>query len=525
MRKGLALLAAMLVLVAACGSAAPAGGQTTTAPAGPTKGGDLVVVTGHEPQTLDHHLATGVYDGYMSFTLSNGLVRTKPDGTIEPALAERWEIPDPMTYIFHLRKGVTFHDGTKVDAAAVKFNFDRLFDPATKSSRAQPRLGALKNVTVIDDSTVKVTTKFPFGPFLGSLAIEPIAVIESPDAMKKAGVADYGTRPVGSGAFIFQEWVQGDRVVFKANDKYWGGRPNIDTLTFKIVKDPSTRLSLLQTGAAHFAVELNPPDFINLQSSKEIQTTAAPFDNTLFIEMSNIQAPFDNPLVRQAVCYAIDKEAIRKTVLQGLAKDGYGILPTTTWAKNTEAERYSYNEAKAKDLLNRAGLPNGFTTTFWHPTGRYSGDAQVAQAVQGYLRKVGIQAELKTGDLTSWASAMRGTAPDKPGAPMYMRGWGVSGDPDSQIYVLYHSKNWGLAGNYARYKNTKVDDLLEKARLETTQEARKNLYKEAEAQITKDAAACTLYDNVRLLAYTKKLHDVRIGPLEYQFFETAWLDR
>ena len=520
MRESTAFLVAVIFLVS-CAGGAP-GGDSPGA-SGPIKGGDLVVVTGHEPQTLDHHLATGVYDGYMSFTLADGLVRIKPDGQIEAGLAERWEQPDSTTYIFHLRKGMTFHDGTKVDAAAVKYNLDRLFDPATKSARAQPRLGALKDVSVVDDATVKITTKFPFGPFLAALGIEAIAVIESPTAMQAAGVANYGTKPIGAGAFIFQEWVQGDRVVFKANDAYWGGRPNVDTLTFKVVKDPATRLSLLQTGAAHFAVELNPPDFVNLGTSADIATIAAPFDNTLFIEMSNISEPFDDPLVRQAVCYAIDKAAIQKTVLQGLAKDGYGILPTTTWAKNTSVNRFIYDQAKAKELLSKAGFPSGFTTQMWHPTGRYSGDTQVAQAVQGYLRQVGILVELKTGDLTSWASAMRGPAPDKPGAVMYMRGWGVSGDPDSQIYVLYHSKNWGLAGNYARYKNPTVDRLLDDARVETSQDKRAKLYQDAEKMITDDMPACTLYDNVRLLAHTKKLHQARVGPGEYQFFEKAWL--
>ena len=188
-------------------------------------------------------------------------------------------------------------------------------------------------------------------------------------------------------------------------------------------------------------------------------------------------------------------------------------------------EKYAYNPERAKQLLAQAGLAQGFRTTFWHSTGRYSGDTVVAQAIQGYLRQVGIEAELRTGDLSAWASAMRGTAPDKPTAPMYLRGWGVRGDPDDHIFVLYHSKNWGIAGNYARYSNAEVDRLLEEAQRGVSRENRKPLYQQAEEIITREAPVCALYDNVRLLAYSKKLRDAQIGPREYQFFDKAWLDQ
>jgi peptide/nickel transport system substrate-binding protein len=522
MKRTLVISIALAVAVAACAQTTPTAPGAST---GPARGGAVVLVTGHEPQTLDPHFATGVYDGYISFMLADPLIKLKPGGILVPGLAESWERPDPTTYVLRLRKNVTFQDGTPFNADAVKYNFDRLFDPATKAPRAKADLGMLKEVVVVDPYTVKMTTTFPYGPFLATIAGRPLAVIESPTALRAAGVANYGTKPVGAGPFILKEWVQGDRLVLVANDNYWAGRPYIDSLTLQVVKDPATRLSMLQTGAAQFNVELNPADFAGVKQSTEFEAQAAPFDNTLFLEMSNVQKPFDDPRVRQAVCYAIDKQAIIKSVLLGLPQPGSGVFPATTWAKNANVEKYSYDPQKAKQLLTEAGYANGFTTTFWHPSGRYSGDSQVAQAVQGYLRQVGITANLKTGDLTAWANAMRGSAPDKPDAPLYMRGWGVSGDPDSQINVLYNSSNWGIAGNYARYKNPKVDSLVVAAQRETDQSARAMIYQQAEALITSDAPLCTLYENVRLLAWTKKLHDVQVGPGEYQFFDRAWLGR
>lgn len=490
----------------------------------PVQGGTLVVVTGHEPQTLDHHLATGVYDAYMTYMVAEGLVTLNKDGTISPALAISWTQPDPQTYDFELRQGVTFHDGTPFNAEAVKYNFDRLFDEATQSPRASSRLGMVESVEVVDEYHVRIRTKYPFAPFLANLGAHGITAIESPAAMEAAGLADYGTQPVGTGPFRLVEWVQGSHLIFEANDDYWDGRPYLDRVEFRIVRDPSTRAVLLRTGEAHFAVEVAPTEFESLDAEPNITAEVVPLENSIFFEMSNIQEPFDDPRVRQAACYAIDAPAIVQSVLLGYGEANPGVLAASSWAHDASIEGYPYDPERARQLLAEAGYPDGFTTVFWHSTGRFPGDVQVAQAIQAFLMQVGIRAELRTGDLTAWAGAMRGEAPDRPGAPMYLRSWGITGDPESQITVLYHSKNWGLSGNYARYRNERVDELLDMADESLDQAQRAELYKEAERIITEEAPLCKLYDFVRLVAYTDDLHGVIYGTSEYQFFHKAWLD-
>src|SRR5262249_8135687 len=150
-----------VLVVSGCAPAAPPSRSAEVAPV--KTGGNVVVVTGHEPQTFDHHLATGVYDNYVTYILTEGLLKMNADGGLAPALAESWEQPDATTYVFHLRQGVSFQDGTPFNAEAVKYNFDRLVDPRTKSPRATARMGMLDRVEVVDSATVRMTTRFPYG--------------------------------------------------------------------------------------------------------------------------------------------------------------------------------------------------------------------------------------------------------------------------------------------------------------------------------------------------------------------------
>lgn len=481
-------------------------------------------MTGNEPQSFDPHLGTNAYDRLMQWTIAESLVTMDPDGTIVPALAVSWEQPDPQTWVFDLREGVTFHDGTTFNAEAVQYNFERFFDPDTNAPRADSDFPLLDEVQVVDEFTVEITTTAPWPAFLTSLAYEPGGHFHSPAAMEAAGVAEYGTQPVGTGPFEFEEWVQGSHVALVANEEYWGGRPNLDRVTYQVVGEAATRVTLLQTGEAHFDTTVPLTRVAELEDDADIELVSAPTNQVNFVEMSNIQEPFDDPRVRQAVCYALDREAIVDSILFGIPPLNYGVLQGNSWAKDSDVERYEHDPERARELLAEAGYPDGFEITFWHPTERYTGDVAIATAIQAQLSEVGISAQLMTGDITAWASAMRGTAPEEPDATIYFRGQGgVPGDPSS-IFALYHSDYWGVTGNYSRYSNPDVDALLNEAQTLVDQDDRADLYQEAEAIVTGEAPLCMLYEEVRTVAHSAALHDVVVGPGEIQLFHRAWLD-
>jgi peptide/nickel transport system substrate-binding protein len=460
-------------------------------------GGDILVVALEaEPTSLDPHQVTDYNSLRATMPMFETLTQFAPGTTeIIPGLAESWETsPDGLTYTFHLRKDVTFHDGTPLTAEAVKFNIERQIDPhhpyhdTGVFAYAEFTFGMVESVTVVDDHTVQIRLKYTFAPFLRNMAMASAAII-SPAAIKKYG-ADIAINPVGTGPFRFKEWVPGVRIVLERNDAYWGEPATLKGLVFRPIVNPQSRLAALEAGEVDFIVNPPPEDVERLRSDPRFKVVAELGQHTWWVALNCQRPPFDSVLVRQAVHYAIDKKAIVEGVLRNTGIVAINPLPPNVWSYTEDVKIYDYNPQLAKQLLAQAGYPNGFTVEFWVPESG-SGMQQpveMATAIQAYLAQVGITAKIQTWEWGTYLDKV--FQPDySQVAEMHEMSWIMdNGDPDDFLYILLSGEQWPPAGfNDAFYKNEKVDRLLAQARRELDQEKRKSLYIEAQKLICEDS--------------------------------------
>ncbi|HXX40139.1 MAG TPA: ABC transporter substrate-binding protein, partial [bacterium] len=297
----------------------------------------------------------GVYDGLVGFTR---------DMKLRPELATSWEASaDAKTFTFHLRPNVKFHDGTPLNAAAVKLNFDRVLDPANRLIR-RSLFEPISTVDAVNDTTVRFNLKAPFGAWLYTLA-HPAGRIISPAAIGKGG--DFVARNmVGSGPFRFVSWTPGQQVVLERNPEFWQGGPQVDRLIIKPVPEDASRVAMLLSGDAQF---VHPVPNVQADAVSRARNV------TLQKQWSNVQQdaqmhcqhePFRNPLVRQALNYAIDKQALVRVILGGLGRVmDSPVASVITGYSVVQAGGWPYDVAKAKTLLAQAGFPKGFETTMW----------------------------------------------------------------------------------------------------------------------------------------------------------------
>lgn len=503
------VLAVAVFITAAAVSAGPAWAETK-----------VVFTAGADFKSLDPAMhPSGTFDGLVQVAPYDTLVYQAPDGKIEPSLATSWKFKSPTLIEFKLRKGVKYHDGTPFKAADVKFNLERTIN--MKRSRWKTFITMIKGVKVIDDSTIEMELKFPFGPILTNLAI-PVASIASPTAIKKYG-KDFRRHPVGTGPFILEKWVPGEYARFKANPNYWGGKPKIDVLEFRPIPEASTRVLQLRAGEVQLAMFLPPSQLSDVEKDPKLEVLKNPLFRVIYVGMNNKIKPFDNPLVRQAINYAVDTKTIVEKVMLGIGTPTRGPHGPAIWSYDPKFESmgYSYNPEKAKELLKKAGYPNGFEIDFWHPSGKYTADKVAAEAIQDQLAKVGIRARLRTGGWGLVAPTIRNGK-----APIYFYGWGaMSGDPDMIFFNKFHSKNHGRKGNYSRYSNPEVDKLVEAARQELDSKKRKQMYDNLAKMVLHDAPWLFFKQEVMLVGKSKKLKGVIFHPSERIYFHKAYLEK
>ncbi len=508
-----ALLMIVALLTGACAQpapspAAPAAQQPVQPaaeapkPAEPPKPSILVYGQGGDAVMLDPANVTDGFSLKITRQIYDTLVEFKDD-TFElvPALATEWSVSDDgKEWTFKLRQGVKFHDGTPWNAEAAKFNFDRWM--YTKNpyhigafeywksmwggykDQGDGDKSTITDVSVVDEYTIKITLTKPVAPFLLNIAM-PAFAFASPEAIKKAGDT-YGTPgggAVGTGPFIFKEWIKDDRVTLVANPDYFMGKPGVDQVVVRAIKDNSARLAALKAGEIMVADNLGPDDIAPIKADANLKVVMRPAFNIAYLAFNNETPPFDNVKVRQAFAHAINKQAIVDGLYGGTAIVANQFMPPSiALGYHRELkEAYPYDPERAKQLLAEAGFPNGLETDFWYmPVSRpyYPTPQKVAEAMAADLAQVGIKANLKTQD---WSAYLADRGQGK--LPVYMLGWtGDNGDPDNFLYVFFGKKTPG----YGNYGNTEVHRILAEAQANTDPAVREKLYWKAAELIQAD---------------------------------------
>jgi ABC-type transport system substrate-binding protein len=489
----------------------------------PVAGGALTFAAGADPDSLDPQNTQSNPGEQVNRMMYDNLVRFNAKMQIEPALAQSWtQSGDGLTWTFKLRKGVRFHDGTPLDAKAVKYFFDRVLgdDKPFKASLYTP---FVQGAQAVDDATVRVTLKQPFAAFLFRLAHSAGGIV-SPAAHQKWG-KDLTLHPVGTGPFKFVEWVKGDRVVLERNDAYWGGRPHLDRVLVKTVREDSTRVLMLESGDADLIVNIPPEDIARLRKDARFSIESIPTARALFITVNAKKKPFDDVRVRQALNHAVNRDAIVKELYQGNAEPLPGIVAPLQngYAK---LSGYGHDPKKAKELLAQAGVP-GLKVKLWSPKGRYVKDFELAQAVQQDLAAVGIEAALTTMEWGAYLSATK-TPAEQTDRELFLLGWSPStGEAHWGIFPLLHSSQLAPRGDNRGFFSSKaLDDAIDKAATATSEQARLAGLREAQQIIINEAPVIFLISPNMIVGMSKKVRGVVNLPLELTYLtEQSWKAR
>ncbi|MGV3524255.1 MAG: ABC transporter substrate-binding protein [Candidatus Sericytochromatia bacterium] len=499
----------------------------------PPVASDQVIIFGKSKDavTLDPADAT---DGESSAVLVNifePLVRFKREKTlVEPALAESWTVsPDKLTWTFKLRPGVTFHDGTPLDAAAVKFNYDRQMDDKNpwrfkgKFEYWHLFFGSIASIETPTADTIEFKLKRADATFLTNLAMFSMG-ISSPTAIKKYG-EDYFKHPVGTGPYALKTWIRNEKILLRRFAQYWGSAPKIEMLIFKPVPDNAVRLLELENGSVNVIDGINPDDVPRIRKSDEMQLLTQPGLNVGYLAMNNLKPPLDKRNVRLAINHAINKAALVKAFFGDgtLGMAAKNPMPPTVLGYNDAIVDHDFNPEKAKQLLAQAGLSEGFEIDLWvMPIARpYMPQPQrIAEAIQGDLKKVGITCKIVSFEWGTYLDKLAGGEHE-----LALMGWiGDNGDPDNFLYTLLDKNNTvkGSAANYAFYKGEAVHQLLTQAQQVYDENERARLYREAQVIIHQDAPWVPLFHSTQMMATRAGVEGFYLHPVGEKRFNTIY---
>ncbi len=485
------------------------------APVAAQPAGTLVVGLVAEPVNLDPPQVTDLNSNRVGRRIVETLVTFPEESTqIVPGLAESWTISkDGLQYTFKLRRGITFHDGTPLNAEAVKFSIERQINPnhpAYKLGKypfANFFFGNVKAVEVLSEERVAFLLNEARASFIAVLA-QGAASIVSPTAVMKWG-PDYPTHPVGTGPFRFASWDRGQRVVLEKNPTYWKYPVKVERVIYRPIVEDQARLTELLTGTLDVIVGV-PADFVSqLEQNAKITLLKQVGAHVWYLGMNNQKKPFDDKRVRQALNYAVSKDAIVNDVLKGTGAASKGPVLPGTWGADGALKAYPYDPERAKKLLAEAGYPSGFSTTLWVPESGSGMQAPVAMStvMQSNLKAVGVNVSLQTMEWGAYLAKLR-TKEQELFALSWMAG---TEDPDMVMYPLLHSSQWTPVGpNRALYKNARFDALLQQARLTTDQAKRAQLYREAQRILVDDAPWVFVDHEIQIAALSKRVQSFKL---------------
>jgi peptide/nickel transport system substrate-binding protein len=440
--------------------------------------GTLIVV--QESETVGLDLMRSSLQNTMSvcYNIHDTLFHPQEDATVTPALAEKWEEIDDLTWKITLRKGITFHNGEPLDAKAVKFSFDRIFDPEIKSPH-KGKLSAFKEVKVLDDLSFEIKTEKPFAPGLYMLAI--YLPIVPPEYIKKVGDTKFNTDPVGCGPYQLSKWVRGESVILERYEKYYGPKPFYDKVVFKTIPEATSRVAALVTGEVDVISGIAVHQREKILSSGKAYLTSQ-MGVMPYLGINTYEKPFNDVRVRQALNYSINRALINKALFNDKAILCKGPISPRTFGSDTALTPYPYDPAKAKALLKEAGYPDGIQVRLAYPT--YMSQIQEqAEAIGANLAEAGIHVTLEPFERAVMWERYKGKKHQ-----LYVYWWDDAPEPDRYMYSLFHSKSRDYY-----YKNEEVDALLDKGRTILDRTERAKVYNEIDQILYKDSPWAFLY--------------------------------
>jgi peptide/nickel transport system substrate-binding protein len=472
-------------------------------------GGTLRAAIGGDPDQLDPHTTTSSFAFTVLENVYDTLVQPGDDLTMEPALATEWEVSDDLlTWTFTLREGVTFHDGSEFTSADVVASFERIrTDDAAQNGF---RLDAVDEINAPDDLTVELVLTRPapnlleqIGPFKG-MAIAPADAIEA---------GTLGDDPIGTGPFSFVSFSPGDNVQLEAFGDYWGDGPFLDGVDFRVIPDEGVKLTNLQSGEVDWIDSVPPEQVTALSDSDELVLGQVAGNDYWYMALNLDREPFDDERVRQAIAFALDIETITAFARDEAATPNETAIPETSFWYHEYAP-YGYDPEQAQQLLDDAGVSD--LSIDLMVTNEFPETVTAAQAIESQLGDIGISVSIRTEDFATWLADQGEGEFDA-----FALGWLGNIDPDDFYYAQHHSEG---GFNFHGFADDEVDQLLDDARVETDEDARKELYDQAAERIVDLASYIYFYNPDNVEAWSPSVSGYETRPDVATRFATTQLD-
>jgi ABC-type transport system substrate-binding protein len=439
----------------------------------------LVFLIESNPTNLDPRFATDGQSQHLDGLLFSSLVDRDDQMNPRPDLATSWDTPDELTFVFHLRPGVRFHDGRPLTSADVKFTFDFMLNPANRS----PKRGGFRQISSVDApdaATVVFHLKEPYASFLFSITRPAVGIVPA-----TAG-SDFSRHPVGSGPFRFVSQAQDDEVILERNPDYFSGGPQLKRVRFRVVPDAVVRALELRKGSADIEISSLSPDLIPaLAEQPSLAVTERSGTNLNYLGFNCADAALANPQVRRALAYATDRESLVRYLLHGQAQVATGVIPPINWAYEPNVARYTQDTARAEQLLEAAGFTRKANGIRLHLTLKTSTEEQarvIGAALQEQWRRVGIDLEVRPLEIATLLSdSIKGNFQIS-----LLRWVGANNDPDFFEFAFSSRRFPPDGANRGHYRNPRIDELTDGIRVEMDREKRKALCSEAQKVLADD---------------------------------------
>jgi ABC-type transport system substrate-binding protein len=484
-------------------------------PKGSAEPGTVDFLIEASPTNLDPRIGADAFSQHIDGLIFSSLVSHDAEMKVTPDLALSWETPDPLTYIFHLRRGVKFHDGRPLTSADVKFTFDSILSGTVQT----PKRGSFKMVDSIeapDDATVIFRLHEPYASFLWSLTRPVVGIVP------RGSGAEVAKNPVGSGPFRFVSMTADEEIVLARNESYFDGAPHIEHLRIRIVPDVTVRALELRKGSADATINSLTPDMVvTLGKEPALAADQQPGTTLAYISFNFEDPTLAKREVRQALAYATDRQTIIQYLLRGQARPASSLLPPNTWAFDSDVQQYDFDPSRAEQLLESAGYRKGADGMRLHLTLKTSTDEStrlMSEAIADQWKRVGVALELRPLEFATFFSDItRGSF------QMYALRWvGANNDPDIFEFVFSSKKMPPAGANRGHYSNPQLDALLQEEHVEVDQVKRKALLSQVQKMVAKDEPYINLWYVDNVCVHRDRLTGIVIPPGgDYDFLKTA----
>jgi peptide/nickel transport system substrate-binding protein len=467
--------------------------------------GTVVLALDEGPQNLDPRIGIDATSERLAQLMFSSLVKRSRDFTVEPDLAVRWEIPDPTTYIFRLRDDAFFHDGRKVTARDVVYTFRTLLDGSVKTTK-RGIFRPVDSVEAPDERTVIFKLKEPFAPFLWNLTRGGVGIIP------EGSPPNVAQNPIGSGEFKFVRYVPDGEVVLARNDAYYGDKPHISTVVFRIIPEAVVRALELRKGSVDIALNVLPPDTVEvLKANAKLEVMDAPGTNYQYIAFNLKDPVFRDVRVRKAIAHAIDREKIIRYLWRDQARLATGVIPPGNWAYTDGVATYRFDPEFARSLLRETGRTE-FAFTFRTSTDEAT--RSLATVFQQQLKEVGIQMNIQSNEPATFSADI-----ERGNFQAYSRRWiGGNNDPDIFNLIFHSAMNPPDGANRGFYENAEVDRLIEIGRRETDMTKRRVAYQRIEKIVAEELPYVSLFYVNNVAVISRRVKGMTLYPAgEYYF--------